>query len=1566
MTDYLLKFDGYKLSLIGDGAVVKSWDAISGNPGSQSPGLQGIAFRGPLPEGRWSFNTTAIQTITVADDVFGTVAALAYKATGGEIFHKGTWYGGTKSFGLERVELAPIDGTDNLKRDGLFIHGGDQYGSAGCIDLGHNEVDFFRTLTQNGIGRISLNVQYDPSLYTDPHPLAGITLDSGPLSRGLFPTDHLGNPIQLYNNPTSFLFPAAFAASASEFNNVVGHAFDGASPQDLALLINAVSDGRIQAGAAFVDPTSNDRFTGPFYTTAGDKIVVSSDSTTWFAAMVRNGEIGRIVQNNGDGSGKDSTFNNSNNRIWDDREIATDPTEKVTDVKLKLNGETTMRSATNPVDYSAIGQIFGSAIGRAIVGKDGNPFVSLTAGTVAGFVGQKFVQALINGPGAIDLAQLDLAAFFNGKDVSLAGAGLGAASSFLAAELATSIGLEGVGAQMFASAAGGYLGSVLNQVRQQGFAVLTTGIDWNVALHASEVNIATTIGSLLAHEFVHPETQFGAVGGQLAGAVGSALAYSFSLALGPILNVFLPGVGAFFGTIIGTMLGDAIAGDPASPKAFHDIEIIGSDPTHFQNRLVGTDDHGNADISEAMGDQVARIANSYLDAVHGAAIYYSGKVMIGYNAGAAPYQYITGWFPDGINGPAAHFASATDAIQQGVRELLMNTEVIGGDLLIKRAHQAFMNGPHAAPTEIAPDFTDLATLGGDLRTAQDYEQYLNDRETINALIELYPESAFTAGWAATFARVHELGLDQARGSDFIGGLVGYLDSVNKAGLGAEAANATVSRGIGNTVVVEIKIPNGAEVPGSLSVFADQLKITSDASGQTLQFTVDSGIVASGEHFLGAGASAGDGANDLWIGAAGAENTFTGTGGHDILVGGTMNDVIYGGGGWDFIDGGYGNDYLFGQDGSDILRGGVNTDFLFGGLGNDSYVFNRGDGADTVFDEYNVTADTSHWKDEWRDDDGDGANEFHHDWIVETTTSHPDAGTDTLLFGPGISVLDVVVRAASNGHDLIVGVKDPAHPGVAFEQLSDSITLTNWLDPKDRIEFLRFADGTSLNIGAAIGSFLVPFGETLSRNSVPENSAIGTVVGTVSTYDLEASASLSYSLVDDVTGGRFAINASTGAISVAGPLNFEGTPAWPIMVRVADQNGNGFNKPFVINVTNVNEAPADITLAGGSVPENSLGGTIVGTAHGIDPDAGTVFHYSLLDDAGGRFFIYPTTGIIVNYSSQTIDYETASSYHVTVRAGDRSGLYVDRTVILQITDVNDNGMVSDFDGNRHDDILWRRDDGTMSVWDNGQISLAHVIAGPGTVTGDWTIAGKGDFDGNGRDDILGVRNDGTVTVWDNGQLAGAHWIAGPGTVSNGWHVAGVGDFDGNGRDDILGVRDDGTVTVWDNGQLAAAHWIADPGTVSSGWHFSGTGDFDGNGHDDILWVRDDGTASVWDNGQLAGAHWIADPGTITNGWHVAGVGDFDGNGRDDILGVRDNGTVAVWDNGQLAGAHWIAGPGTVTGDWHVAGVGDFDGNGHDDILWRPDNGTVSVWDNGALAAAHWLADPSQVASGWHIV
>ena len=87
----------------------------------------------------------------------------------------------------------------------------------------------------------------------------------------------------------------AFAVDAHAFEQQFGHAFTG-SLEDMSLLGGAIATGQLQPTFGNVDTTGTDRFTGPFFTGSGDKIVVSTDSTTWFASMVKNGEIGRIMQ----------------------------------------------------------------------------------------------------------------------------------------------------------------------------------------------------------------------------------------------------------------------------------------------------------------------------------------------------------------------------------------------------------------------------------------------------------------------------------------------------------------------------------------------------------------------------------------------------------------------------------------------------------------------------------------------------------------------------------------------------------------------------------------------------------------------------------------------------------------------------------------------------------------------------------------------------------------------------------------------------------------------------------------------------------------------------------------------------------------------------------------------------------------------------------------------------------------------------------------------------------------------------------------------------------------------
>src|SRR3954466_3450583 len=201
------------------------------------------------------------------------------------------------------------------------------------------------------------------------------------------------------------------------------------------------------------------------------------------------------------------------------------------------------------------------------------------------------------------------------------------------------------------------------------------------------------------------------------------------------------------------------------------------------------------------------IVNAYLHAVNGAALDHSKQVTLGYIKN-----------PDllFISGTPGHtdrsFTSADDAVHAAALDILQHTEVIGGDLLMKRAHQnSPSNTPEAGPAgggmpgqSQASGADQLATMAGDLSVAQDYENYLNNREAINALIAANPNSAFAAGWIATFARVNELHLNQYGASDFLGGLVGYLDSVGKAGLGFDAANVAVRRGPDGDSV-EIKV-----------------------------------------------------------------------------------------------------------------------------------------------------------------------------------------------------------------------------------------------------------------------------------------------------------------------------------------------------------------------------------------------------------------------------------------------------------------------------------------------------------------------------------------------------------------------------------------------------------------------------------------------------------------------------------------------------------------------------------------------------------------------------------------
>ncbi|WP_211825544.1 tandem-95 repeat protein [Kistimonas asteriae] len=98
-------------------------------------------------------------------------------------------------------------------------------------------------------------------------------------------------------------------------------------------------------------------------------------------------------------------------------------------------------------------------------------------------------------------------------------------------------------------------------------------------------------------------------------------------------------------------------------------------------------------------------------------------------------------------------------------------------------------------------------------------------------------------------------------------------------------------------------------------------------------------------------------------------------------------------------------------------------------------------------------------------------------------------------------------------------------------------------------------------------------------TLDENSANGTVVGQVSGSDTEDGTNVTYSLADNA-GGRFAINSTTGEITVADSnlLDHETDGSHTLRVRVTDSGGLSSERDFVVQVADVNEAISDLTFS----------------------------------------------------------------------------------------------------------------------------------------------------------------------------------------------------------------------------------------------------------------------------------------------------------------------------------------------------------------------------------------------------
>ena len=135
--------------------------------------------------------------------------------------------------------------------------------------------------------------------------------------------------------------------------------------------------------------------------------------------------------------------------------------------------------------------------------------------------------------------------------------------------------------------------------------------------------------------------------------------------------------------------------------------------------------------------------------------------------------------------------------------------------------------------------------------------------------------------------------------------------------------------------------------------------------------------------------------------------------NDYLYGGAGNDTLNGNNGDDELYGGSGDDTLYGGNGNDVLNGGTGNDTLYGGSGDDTYIFQIGDGADTI---------------------------------------REDGGNDKLVFGEGIACSDLMF--ARSGNDLQISLAGQ----------EDKITISDYYNyyGNGRVESFHTSDGSTID------------------------------------------------------------------------------------------------------------------------------------------------------------------------------------------------------------------------------------------------------------------------------------------------------------------------------------------------------------------------------------------------------------------------------------------------------------------------------------------------------------------------
>ena len=194
-------------------------------------------------------------------------------------------------------------------------------------------------------------------------------------------------------------------------------------------------------------------------------------------------------------------------------------------------------------------------------------------------------------------------------------------------------------------------------------------------------------------------------------------------------------------------------------------------------------------------------------------------------------------------------------------------------------------------------------------------------------------------------------------------------------------------------------------------------------------------------------------------------------------------------------------------------------------------------------------------------------------------------------------------------------------------------------------------------------------------TIAENANNGTAVsgnsGAIAATDADGDGLSNWTIVSGNDAGKFALNASSGVITVAGGLDYETTTSYTLTVKVSDGSVFSATKTITINVTDINDLAPAVVDSSFSINENVASGTSVGTPRATDGDgSSTTFSGWTITsgNAAGKFAINSSTGAITTAAS--VNHEETSSYTLGITVSDGTNTSSAGTINIAINDLNE--------------------------------------------------------------------------------------------------------------------------------------------------------------------------------------------------------------------------------------------------------------------------------------------------------